>query len=130
MVEQLAVNQLAAGSSPAHPAPVFRTGLILKNTLDPENVLKLLTSFYRSFRFKSCRSSENQYNLRERFEVVEMSARSFNLFEIVKSRSGTRELTISFGLLVQLARTSALQAGGRGFESHRVHNIVEEEVLY
>ena len=27
-----------------------------------------------------------------------------------------------FGPLAQLARAPALQAGGRGFESHRVHN--------
>lgn len=59
-----------------------------------------------------------------------MSARSFNLFEIGKTRCGTRGLTISFGPLAQLARASALQAGGRGFESHKVHNIVEEEVYY
>lgn len=129
MVEQLAVNQLAAGSSPAHPAPVFRTCLILKNTLDPENVLKLLTSLYRSFRFKSCRSSKIQYNLRERFEVVEMSARSFDLLKLESLGLGPENLQFLFGLLVQLARTSALQAGGRGFESHRVHNIVEEEVF-
>ena len=30
----------------------------------------------------------------------------------------------SNGLLVQLARTSALQAEGRGFESHRVHKYI------
>ena len=78
------------------PHPVFRTGLIFKNLLDPENVLKLLTSLSRSFRFKSSRPSKIQYNLRERCEVIEMSARSFSLLEIGKTRCGTRELTISF----------------------------------
>ena len=33
------------------------------------------------------------------------------------------------GPLAQMARASALQAGGRGFESHKVHKL-EEEVYY